>query len=230
MTAYVNSPFAPVKLAVKGQPVYLFGSLNFHQGDTVMLVNNVALTSNVATLTVQITAGEIPKVGSLISVQQTQSTTGLFNVSRAALTGVTIVAATGAGTVTFALTHADVGTAADTGSAIVEVPEVGETPAAVASIPCVFQAPDGDSQFTVTTAVTFSGGVLPTAITVSLQEALHNVDSEYTTVGTAAIVAATAYTAGPIAKFSLERGYYYRFLVSGLTAGSVTGIVAKIGG
>jgi hypothetical protein len=221
MTAYQNNPFTPVKLAVK---------LNFHQGDTVMLVSNVALATNVATLTVQITAGEIPTVGSLISVQQTQSTTGLFNVSRAVLTGVTINMTTGAGTVTFALTHADVTSAADTGSAVVEVPEVGEAPANGASAACVFQAPDGDSQFTVATAVTFVDGVLPTAITVVLQRAIHNIDSEYTTIGNAAVVATTAYTTGPVVEFTLERAYYYRFLVSGLTAGSASGIVAKIAG
>lgn len=229
MPAYQNNPFVAPKLAVKGELIYLLGKNNLHQGNTIMLVSNVALATNVATLTVQITAGEVPLVGSLISVLQTQSTTGLFNVSRAVLTGVTIDSTTGAGTVTFALTHADVGSVANTGSAVVEVPEVGEALVAGASRQCVFQAPDGDSQFTVTTAVTFSAGVLPTAITVVLQEALHDVDSEYTSVGTAATVATTAYSAGPVAKFTLERGYYYRFLVSGLTAGSATGIVAKIG-
>lgn len=221
-----NSPITKVLLAQKGLATYLFGSFNAHQGDTVMLVNNVALTTNVATLTVQITAGEIPTVGSLITVQQTQSTSGLFNVVRAKLTGVTIVAATGAGTVTFALTHADVVTAADTGSAVVEVPEVGETVAAVKSVPCIFDAPHGSSQFTITTAVTFT--TLPTAMTVSLQVALRDVDSEYSTIGTAAVVAGTAYTQGPTSGFTLQKGMYYRFIGSGLTLGSGAGMVAKI--
>lgn len=222
-----NSPITKVQLAQKGLPCYLFGSFNAHQGDTVMLVNNVALTTNVATLTVLITAGEIPTVGSLITVQQTQSTSGLFNVVRAKLTGVTIVAATGAGTVTFALTHADVVTAADTGSAVVEVPEVGETPSAnLKSVPCIFDAPHGSSQFTITTAVTF--GTNPTAITVSLQTALRDVDSEYSTIGTAAVIAGGTYSQGPTSGFTLQKSMYYRFLVTGLTAGSVAGMVAKI--
>ena len=230
MPPYVNSGFQQVQLLVKGIATYLFGSLNKHQGDTVMLVNNVALASNVATLTVQITAGEIPTVGSLISVQQTASTAGLFNVNRAVLTGVTITAATGAGTVTFALTHADVTSAADAGSAVVEVPEVAESLAAGASVACVVQAPDGDSQFTVPVAVTFKSGTLPTAATVTLQTALHNVDSEFTNTTTVVTVAATAYTAGPVVQATLQRGYFYRLNVSGLTAGSATGIIAKIGG
>ena len=75
--------------------MYLFGSYNYKQANTTMLVSNVALTSNVATLTVQIIGGEVPIVGALISVQQTQSTSGLFNVARSPLTNVTIDASTG---------------------------------------------------------------------------------------------------------------------------------------
>ena len=226
MPIYPNDPFSSARYLQKGVAEYLFGSYNYHQGNTVFLVSNVALTSNVATVIVQITAGEVPKVGSLISLQQTQSTAGLFNVNRAVITGVTINSTTGAGTITFALTHANVATAANTGSGIVEVPEVPETIVAGASIPCVIAAPEGDSQFTVTTAVTF--GAIPTAVTVSLQMALHDIDAEYTTIGVAAVVPAGAYTQGPIAAFTLQRGYFFRFLNSGLT-GSGT-IVAKIGG
>jgi hypothetical protein len=230
MPAYVNGPaaFNPAQLVQKGVPCYLWGSLNLHQGDTVMLVNNVALTSNVATLTVQITAGEIPVTGALISVRQTASTSGLFNVNRVKLTGVTITASTGAGTVTFALTHADVASAADAGSAIVEVPEVGEAVAAGASVACIFDAPHGSSQFTVTTAITF--GTLPTAANIVLQRAVHNNDAEFTTIGNAAVISGTVYTTGPVAEFTLERAYFYRFLTSGLTLGSGAGIVAKIAG
>jgi hypothetical protein len=226
MPAYTGNPATPVQLAQKGVPCYLWGSLNLHQGNTIMLVNNVALTTNVATLTVQITAGEIPTVGSLISVAQTQTSAGVFNVIRAKLTAVTIVAATGAGTVTFALTNANIGSVSDTGSAIVEVPEVGETVAAGKSIPCVCDAPHGSSQFTVTTAVTFS--TLPTAITVALQVALHDIEAEYSTIGNCCVVAGTAYTQGPVSGFTLQKGMFYRFIASGLTLGSGAGMVGKI--
>lgn len=231
MPAYVNAPFNPAQLLVKGQPTYLFGSLNQHQGDTVFFVTNVALATNVATVTVQITAGEIPTVGSLISIRQTQTSSGLFNVNRAIITAVSITASTGAGTITFALTNANVASVADTGSGVVEVPEVGETLAAGASIACVIQAPDGDSQFTLPVAVTFPGGVLPTAVTVTLQVALHNVNGEFTNVASAVVtVAGSAYTAGPVIQVTLQRGYFYRVIVSGLTIGSATGVVVKVGG
>lgn len=228
MPSYPNNPFVPPLTVMKGVACYLYGSYNYRQDHTRMLVSNVALTTNVATLTVQIVAGEIPVIGALISVQQTANTAGLFNVNRVALTGVTINSATGAGTVTFALTHANVGAAADTGSAVVEVPEVPETLANGKSIACVIPAPEGDSQFTVAVAVSFP--TIPTAVTVDLQRAIHESDAEYTTVGTthAAVVAASAQTVGPVTEWTLERGYFYRLIVSGLSGAGT--IVAKIGG
>lgn len=227
MPTYVNSPFVKPKIAQKGVPIFLFGSYNYKQANTSMLVSKVALTSNVATLTVQIVGGEVPIVGALISVQQTQSTSGLFNVARSPLTNVTIDASTGAGTVSFALTHADVTLAADTGSAVVEVPEIGETPAAVKSAACYIQPNVDGGEMTVTTSVTFS--TLPTAITLTLQKAVRDVDSEYTNItGAAAVVAASAYTTGPVAEFTLKGSGFFRFIGSGLTIGSGAGMVAKL--
>lgn len=227
MPTYANSPFVPAQVAQKGVPVYLFGSMNYKQGNTQMLVSNVALTSNVATLTVQITSGEIPTVGSLITVVQTGSTSGLFNVTRVPLTAVTIVAATGAGTVTFALTHGNVVSAADAGSAIVEVPEVGETPAAVKSAACYIQPSAMDAEVTITTSVTFS--TVPTAITLTLQKAVRDVEGEYTNVtGSAAVISGSAYTTGPTTVYTLMGSGYYRFIASGLTLGSGAGMVAKL--
>jgi hypothetical protein len=224
MSSYQNNPFTSAQLVQKGVPCYLFGSYNYKQANTRMLISQVALTSNVATLTVQITEGEIPIVGALVSVQQTASTSGLFNVNRVALSAVSITAATGAGTISFALTHADVVAAADTGTAVAEVPEVGEAVTAVASAACYVQDPT--DQCTITTSVTF--GTKPTAATVTLQSAIRDVDSEYTDVGNAAVLSGTAFTTGPNASFTLKANAYYRFKLSGLTLGSGAGIVAKL--
>lgn len=226
MPTYIDSPFQTPQVVQEGTLCYLFGSYNSHQANTKMWVTNSALTTNVATLTVQITEGEIPTVGSFISVQQTQAGSGAFNVNRAVITGVTIVATTGAGTITFALTHANVTSVADSGTAIAEVPEVPEVVANGNSVACIFQSPKGDSQFTVPLAVTFP--TLPTAASVDLQAALHNINSEFTKVATVVVVAASAFTSGPFAQATLQRGYYYRLAVSGLS-GTGT-IVGKIGG
>ena len=126
MPAFSASPNFKGPLLLPGTPLYLWGSYNDKVSPTSMQISNVALTSNVATLTVQVYSGNIPAVGSLITVTGTQNTSGLFNVTNVALTGVTINATTGAGTVTFALTHANVVSAADAGTAIVPVPVVLE--------------------------------------------------------------------------------------------------------
>jgi len=224
MPAYINSPFVPAIQLMNGVSAYLFGSYNQHQANTRMLISNVALTTNVATITVQIIEGEIPLVGALISIIQTQASSGAFNVKRAAITGVTIDG-TGAGTITFALTHADVVSIADTGTAIAEVPEIGETIVNGASIACCLD-PQWN-QRTIGIAITFP--TLPTAASVSLQAALHNIDSEFTVVGSPlGVVAASAQTVGPFNQVTLQRGYFYRFITSGLSGSGK--IVAKIGG
>lgn len=225
MPAYVNSPFKNVQLLQKGVPAYLLGTFSFQVGNTNLYITNVALTTNVATVTVQLITGPLPVVGEYISILNSASTSGLFNVNRAVITATTVSASTGAGTISFALTHADVVSAADVGQVLLEPAPVAEAIAAGASIACVVAAPEGDSQFTLPVSVTFP--TLPTAVTVSIQAAISNIDSEYTTLGTVATVAGTAQTAGPFASVTLQRGYCYRFLTSGLT-GSGT-VVGKIG-
>jgi len=225
MPAY-NSPFRPPVLLSKGVPCYLLGSFDYKVGRTKAYVTNVASTGGVGTVTLQILNGPLPTIGEYISILN--ATNAAFNVSRAIITAVTINTATGAGTVTFALAGTVV-SVADTGTVLIEPTEVGETLVAGASIPCCVQAPEGDSQFTITTAVGFVGA-FPTAVTVSLQEAVRDINAEYTTLTpVAATVTAGAFSPtgpGPVASFTLTRGNFYRFLVSGITG---TGsIVAKI--
>lgn len=226
MPAYINSPHQNAVFVQEGVNTYLFGSYNSHQSNTRMRVTNSALTSNVATLTVQITEGEIPLVGAYITVTQTQAGTAGMNVNRAVITAVTIVAATGAGTITYAQTHANITSVADTGTAVAEVLEIPETLVAGASIAVSFATPKGDDQSTVPLSVLFP--TLPTAVKVDIQGAQRNVDNEFTTIQNVATVAASASAGGPFQQVTLQRGYFYRLLVSGLT-GTGT-IVAKIGG
>ena len=226
-----NSPARPPQLLQKGVPAYLFGNLNMLQGNTKGRVTNVALTLNVVTISLTIFEGPQPKVGDLITIWGTASTSGLFNVTRSVLTAVTITGSTGAGTVTFALTHADVVSVANTGAFLVEPGESSEALTNNSySTAAVVQSPQGDSQFTLPMAVTFPGGVLPTAVTVTLQVAIRDIDAEYTNTTTAVTVAATAYTAGPVVQATLQRGYCYRVAVTGLTVGSATGLTVKLGG
>lgn len=224
--AYINSPFQQPILALKGVGTYLWGKFDYKVGDTRLFVTNTALTSNVATVTVQRVTGPAPVVGAYVSIINTTSTTGLFNVNRAIITATTIDPVTDVGTITFALTHANVGAAADTGTVIVEPSEVGETLVNNSfSIACVYQAPEDDSQATIPMAVTFP--TLPTAVTATLQVAIKNENPEFTNTTTVVTVAASAYTAGPVVEATLQRGYLYRIAITGLS-GSGT-VVAKLG-
>src|ERR1035438_2878575 len=118
MPAYSNNPLQAIALALPGTPVYVWGSLSDRISPTKMTVSNVALTSNVATLTVQVIEGNVPIAGQLVTVQGTQAVSGAFNVTAIAIASATINATTGAGTITYALVHANVTSAADSGLAV----------------------------------------------------------------------------------------------------------------
>ena len=225
MPAFINSPFDPPILHIRGVPTYLWGNYDPRIGNTRAFVTNSALTTDVATVTITLLDGPLPVVGGLISIINSTNGSGIFNVNRAIITGVSI--SNGSGTVTFALTSGNVASAADGGQVILENAEVPETLAASASIPCVIQVPDADSQYSVPISVTFP--TMPTDATVTLQRAMIGRDLlEWTNMTAVVTVAAGAYTAGPMVEATLERGYLYRFLNSGI-AGSGT-ILARIGG
>lgn len=227
MPLYDNSPFKALpKLLVPSQNIYLLGSLNTQISDTKMFVNSVSLTGTTATIGVQITDGNIPIVGSFISIRGTQTSSGLFNVTNALVTAVAINAVTGSGTISFTTTTGTVGTTTDAGQAIIPVPEIPETIVVGASIAAAFSANDtaGSSVKIVAAAVNFP--TIPTSATVVLQGALRNVDAEFVTLGTVATVAAGAVTQEQ-AQFPNIMYEFLRFNVTALTGtGTIT---AKVG-
>lgn len=224
MPAFVNSPFQKVQLLQKGVPAYLIGSFSQQVGNTNLYITNTALTTNVGVVTVQVITGPLPQVGNYISILNSAA---LGTVNRAVITATTVSASTGAGTITFGFTHANVVSAADTGQVLVEPAEIAEALVAGASVACVVAAPEGDSQFTLPVVVKFPS--LPTSVTVSIQAAIANLDSEFTTLGTVATVSGGALTAGPFSSVTLQRGYFYRLLVGAVTGGSSPTIIGKIG-
>jgi hypothetical protein len=241
MPAYDNSPFKPVpKLLIPGQNSYLFGFYSQDVSPTQIQVSSVAIATNVATVIGTIFGGNVPLVGSLISIRGTQTSSGAFNVTNAAITAVTFVPATSVVTITFALTHANVATTADAGLAIIPVPEVGETIANGASIACTPQNNETFLEMGRLLSTTVKFPTLPTTLTVVLQGANFDTDSEYTTICTVATVAASVQTTPQVTEVENNGGgtttainspvnyRFYRFLISGL-AGTGT-IVARIEG
>lgn len=118
MPAYSLNPLAAIPLALPGIPTFFWGSLSDRISPTKMTISQVALTSNVATLTVQVIEGNVPVAGQLVTVTGTQTSSGAFNVSQIAIASATINATSGAGTITYALTHANVTATADSGLAV----------------------------------------------------------------------------------------------------------------
>lgn len=223
-----NSPAIPPQLLQKGVPAYFFGSLNMLQGNAKGTVADTALATNVATVTVQINEGPIPKVGDLITVWGTALQTGLFNITRAVITAVNITPATNAGTISYALTGSDQSITADGGRFLCEPGETAEAlTTSTFSAPITVQAPQGDSQFTLPLAVSCPS--VPTAATFTLQVAIRDIAAEYTNTATVVTIAGGVFTAGPCVQATLQRGYVYRLAVTGVSGGTSPSVTAKIG-
>lgn len=168
MPAYSNDPTVAVALALPGIPTYVWGSLNDRVSPTRMTISNIALTSNVATLTVQVIEGNVPVAGQLVTVRGTQQASGAFNVTAVAIASATINATTGAGTITFALTHADVVSHSDSGMAtapaIVQFESVTTTESSAAvALP---MAQDGKSISGFSAEVVWAPGTAAGAVSV----------------------------------------------------------------
>jgi hypothetical protein len=227
MPPYMTSPFQIRPTLLPGIPGYSFGKFNDRTPPSRFSISQVAITGNVATITVQLLEGLIPIIGALITIQGTQTAAGAFNVTNAALTGVTIDSTTGAGTLTFALTHANVATTADSGAALVPQPEVGD--AATVS---------KGQQF----AVDFKAGVnpqgkliswefhfpsAPSTWSVQLEGAIEDVDSQYEPLQ-APVTNSSTQSSGTFFLNSPVNISFVRINVTVLTGGTSPTIVAKI--
>jgi hypothetical protein len=220
MPAYIETPLDGIPpMLLPGIPGYFFGSLA--SGPTVrMLVKSVAITTDVATVGVQMVEGNIPAVGSLISIRGTQTASGDFNVTNATLTEVSINAETGAGTVQFALSHGDIATTPDAGEAAVPVPEVAEAMTDKTSLQLTMQVAAGlpnNSRDLIWEIYTPSA---PSSFSAALQVATLDEDAEYTTIDTA--------TATGSRQVAGVRGTFLRVVLSAVDGGSSPTVIAKV--
>jgi hypothetical protein len=162
-----------------------------------------------------------------VSIINSTNSSAAFNVSRIAIASVSYNATTNVMTLTFALTASNQAATADGGTVVVEPGEVGETVSAnYTSQAVLVQAPEGDSQFTVPLSV--SGGASITAMTATLQVAIKGQSNEWTSTTTNVTkTGASTYTAGPVVQATLQRGYLYRLLITGVTGSDK--VIAKLG-
>jgi hypothetical protein len=229
MPAFQNNAFQKPILLMKGVAAYLVGSFSQKTGNTKLAVVTVSIASNVATVVAVLIDGPALVAGALVSIINTVTGTGEFNVNRAVITGTpTYVLSTNQWTFTFALTGSNVSATADSGTVMVEPAEIGESvTTSYTSIAVLVQAPEGDSQFTVPLSV--QGGASITAMTATLQKALKSQSNEWTnTTIVVTKTGATTYTAGPVVEATLERAYLYRLAITSVTGTDL--VVAKLGG
>lgn len=226
MPAYLNGPLnPPVTTLQRGKPGYSIGGFNDQVGRCQMLVTNVALTTNVATLTCTIIAGDAPATGSLAFIQGVANNSGAFNSSTGVvLTGSSFTGTTG--TITFALTHANVGSAVAVGIVIVDSPETTESVSATTGkqfgLPQTSSGRSGGD--TISWAYSFPGSA-PATVTVALQAADVDVDAQYSTIDSGTSV--TGETRPPLSTSGLTGVNFLRIKITGMTGGPVA-CAAKI--
>lgn len=220
MSAYSKSPFSPSPTKLVGnQPGYSAGSKNTNTPNTRMIVSRDSVSTNVVTLTVTVVEGNIPAVGSSIFVRGTQRNSGGLNTSAGStVTAVSIDATTGQGTISYGQTTANLVDGADQGEVIVLVPEVAE--ALVTAQAYKQFAVDG---YGVSWAYTCPSQ--PSAISIQLEGAINDNDSEYTIIGTAQTT-----TSGYNEFFATlpELVRFVRIKVASMSGGTNPTLIAKI--
>ena len=243
MALYSNSaiPHAVKRMTAITTPIYLFGSFDHDSEPFKFQVTNAAVASNVATLTVQLVAGggglvagttpyALPQVGGRMGVRGVTAASGAFNADPVTITAVSISQATGAGTISYALTHADVSIVVSPGEAWVqpfEVPDLVASGTASAPVALSFSPDDSDNSRCLFVDGVWSG-TMPTAATVSLQVANVDTDSRYVTVGAFNIIVGSAVTQQG-AQFSFLMGKFIRAKVTAMTGGDgTTGLVCSV--
>lgn len=202
MAFYILSPYKPTPLLmVQGTPSYLFGSYNDKTGPTFgAVISNSAVTTT-GTLVFNILSGNIPAVGSLITVIGTANGGGNFNVTNAPILTVSTTTA-GICTVTYTISSTTQGALADGGQVQIPQPEVGDALATgiTSSAPVVSPAAGPNSvgkSLSATIKLPASSAAFPstlTGVTVVLQGANIDLDSEYNTLATVAAAVAAGTT------------------------------------
>jgi hypothetical protein len=201
-----------------GAPGYAFGSKSQTQPSTKMFVSKSAVATDVVTLTVQIVEGNIPAVGNTAYITATSNNGGALNQpSGVVLTGVSITATTGAGTITYAASTGNLSPTADGGIVIVPVPEVAEA-----------FAQGKSKQFAISgygISWAYTCPSQPGSIAIQLEGAIDDVDSEYTIIGTSQTT-----TSGYNEVFATlpELVRFVRLNITGGSGGTLPTIIGKI--
>lgn len=254
MSLYSNSAFGPPvkfirRMGTQTEPNYLFGSVDFKTEPWIFQINNVTVSANVAIVAGTLLSGgggdrpnNVPQAGAKIGIKNTTTSGGIFNVDPTVASTVTWDASTGNVSVTFPLTHADVGTAPDTGTLVIQPYEnhdlTGTTAGAASSPLALIFSPDESDNSRCLFAECRWRGTLPSAATVVLQVA--NMDDDgygpapvsrwqtvanaYGTTNGATTVASSASLATIAGSAVTQSGAMYQFLMGKFIRAKVTSL------
>jgi hypothetical protein len=235
MPAWTNDPVNAIQSLTPGVPAYSAGSLR--KGPVGrFIITQTAVATNVVTLTGSLVEGYIPSIGDLIFVHATARDAGGLNTSTGiAIASVTIAAATGIGTITYAKTASDLATAADPGYAEILPAEIAETlnfstAYQAFAVPHNVAGVGANPSFTLT--VSFPSA--PGAIKASLQGAMRNVDAEFVNLIKDVTAAGTYSDSGAPAQEAATGQFwpgawnFVRYADTGSSGGSSPTVIAKI--
>ena len=246
---YVNSAFPhPIKQFVTGVlPTYLFGSLDSHTTPFLFNISQVSVASDVGTLTVQLVSGggvslagtpnPTISVGAVMGVRGTTKNSGGLNTDPAVIIASTVSALTGAGTITYAATTADLSAIADVGQVVVLPYEIGDlVVSGSASDPvAMVNTPDASDNSRSFYAEALWQGTMPTTASVALEGANVNFDSRFATLQCDAGTSAGATFAGSdllgavVDGAATQSGAEYRFVTSRFIRAKVLGMTGGDG-
>jgi hypothetical protein len=250
-TPFKNSP----SLMTQGSVSYLFGSFNDKTGPTLGTVISNSGTGATSTVKFQLTSGNIPVVDSLVTIVGSANAAGAYNVTNASILSVSAPTNPDFGiyTITF-LGAGNSAAAADAGQLIIPQIEIGDVLTAAivaalatnagASAPVVSPVSGPNSVGKSLSAIvklpatTTANPSNLTGVTVILEGANFDLDSEYNTIAT--IVTSVAQgsatvawqsgqgTPGTLAAGSVDliNFRFYRFKVT--AAGGAGPIIAKL--
>lgn len=226
MPAYQTTPFKqPPVLLVAGTPQYLYGGYNDKTGPTLGYVISDSGNGTTSTVIFQIQSGNVPVVGALVTIVGTANSAGAYNVTNASITSVTVTEQ-GVCTIQFAGGGTSA-SAQDFGAVQIPQPETSEVIVTGSSVPAAM--PYNNTTYNLNQALTAvcSFPSLPTTAVVNLQQAVQDIDSEYSLVAVVATVTGGAVTAaGSQITVDPTLGRFFRFNVSGLTGAGT--IIAKL--
>jgi len=259
MSFYIKSPYKQSpRLLVQGTPEYCFGSWQATVAPTQGNILKDSGNGSTSTFVIQILSGNIPTLDSLFTSVGTTNTAGAYNLTNVGILSVSAPSNPDSGIYT--ITVAGSGTsvlAADSGQFYISVPEVGDAvtaavitgvgTAAASSAPVVSPVSPPNSvgkSISATVKLPANTAANPntlSGVTVVIQGANLDYDTEYSTIGTIMSGGAQGNTyewqsgqaVGAAAPGSVGSGSVnlpnFRFLRLQITAGSGTGfIVGKI--